>query len=213
MTFLEQQTRTYDGLRDAAREFIVTAEVKAWLNEAQRDLAQRLSVLRKELADTVPASGTIPLPADLVEITNLRFGDTDVFWRDDRDFYDARDDLVSDPYGGPYGRVFDGNIEVTPAQAEGNDYTLRYIYEPEDLVADADISPLPIELHIKMVYYARSMGFMRLNESDQAGNFMDLYERQLPPPPVGQSRINPGPLDITYERGPFDLVNDSVHRG
>lgn len=213
MDLATMRNRAYDGLRDSMREFITPEEVTSWLNEAQSDLSQRQKILTKEIEGTVPAGNEIPLPDDLVEIRSLRFGDADVDWRDDQDWFDAKDALLANPFGGPYGRVFGNNIEVYPLPAQGTAYRLRYVYQPNDLVNDTDQTPLPLELQHRMVYYARSQGFLRLNEVQQAGWWMERYEIGLNPPPLGTNRIHPGPMELTYEPGPFDLDHGAAHRG
>lgn len=215
MDFITQQDRTYDGLRDAAKEFIVPVEVRAWINEAQRDLAHRLKILQKELAANVGVSQEVPLPADLIEIRELRIGtdNADVNFTDSERWWDASDALLADPYGGPFGRVWEGNIEVYPKPVDGTAYKLRYIYEPADLVADGDISVLPLELHPKMVDYARSQAFLRLNETVAAQSHLNKYLEGLPSPPLGQNRIMPKPRQLRHEAGPFDLDPGHAHRG
>ena len=207
------QNRTYDGLRDYLREFILIEEVKAWLNEAQEDLANRLKITTKYVAGTVTAGGTVPLPADLIEVRALRLGtdNTALEFPDDDVFFNAVENAGA-PQPNTLARITAGVIEILPVPADTTTYRMRYVYRPVDMTADADISPLPIELHIRMVQYARSHGKLREGEQAQAESYMAMYERGLPPPPLGQFRVNPGPVSVGYQPGPFDTA-ESIHRG
>lgn len=206
MEFSEQVERSYDGLRDAPREFVPPVEVKAWLNEAQQDLALRQEVLEKSSTDVVPVGGLIPLPGDLLRLQEVRFGDVNVAWPERATYW-------GDPLGRTRARINNNAIEFDPPAAAGTRYELDYVYAPADLVADNDVSELPLDLQRKMVYYARAQGFLRCNETEQAQYWLDEYERGLKPPPSGRNRFDVGPMEIGYEPGPFDRDPGAVHLG
>ena len=114
--------------------------------------------------------------------------------------------------GNTRGRIFNNSVEFYPAAAEGTRYELDYVYAPADLVDDEDVSVLPLDLRRKMVFYARSHAFLRLNETEQAQYWLDQYERGLNPPRAGRSRHDVGPMELSFEPGPWDGP-ETVHLG
>lgn len=206
MDFVTMQNRSYDGFRDAPREFILLTEVKDWLNEAQRDIAHRQKVLTKSIVNqVVPNDQLIPLPNDYIDLKGLRFDGFEVEWPDEAAVFGT-------PSSGPIARVIGRKIQINPLPAAGAIYDMDYAYEPADLVADGAISELPSDLHQKLVFYARAQGFLRLNNYAQAQYWTDRYEEGLEPLSAGKHGLSPQPMEVGYQRGPFDTA-DAVHRG
>lgn len=209
MRFDEMQRRVYAQLRDEDKQFITDEDVEAWINQAQRDISHRLNLNMTEATGTVGADGVIAVPDALVEIKILRLGEDDVIFVDDEEFYDNKDALT-DPWPS-IARVFGSNIEIYPTPSEDQTFTLRYQSYPADLTAGSSESELPEELQDRMVYFAIAQGFYKEREADMGDRFMQMYERGLPGSTLGRGRLQPGPMRIRYEAGPFDY--EGTHRG
>jgi hypothetical protein len=206
-TFKQLQDRVYYQVRDPDGVFVTPTAVKAWLNDAQLDLASRLRPLTKTTTGTLSTT-TLALPSDFLGLRTLRFGDDDIEVVDDEVFNDAVDaGAVLDH---TMARITEGKFEFYPTPAVGTAYELRYYRKPTTLVADADVSELPEELHVKMVYWALFQAMLQVGEEGRADRWLALYEKDLPPASIGL-RLWPGPLSVEPAMGPFDKVPDSVH--
>lgn len=215
MTFEEMQEAVYVELRDYMREFVEDHHVEGWLNEAQRDLAQRTKLLTKEITQaTVGAAqfttGSLGLPVDFIDTVNLRLGTDDVnFEVDDQDFWAAKDNgwFLSPPWG----RVFGNRLEVYPAPSDNASYTLRYAYMPADLDAPEDVSPFPSELQDKMVLFAKSRALYKEREDSLAATYRQEYELGLPERTLGFGRKTAPQNRVRFEPNAFDLDPESKH--
>lgn len=212
MNLREMIEDVYAEFPDDIHRDLRESSVINWINQAQRDLAARLKILQKEVAATVPASQKIPLPEDLIHMDHVLVDDTQIRIVDDAEWVGIRDSGGL-PYGGAGARVYADFLEVIPRPAEGDAYILRYTYTPANLDEDTDESPLPEHMHHRMVDFARAQGYLRLGDQQQSVNFMELYETGLPEKPRGKERIMPGPLNLRYAPGPFDLDPGARHRG
>jgi hypothetical protein len=201
-------------LKDDQGVFITDDEVKRWLNEAQRDLAARLRVLKKSISmsdDLVPvpltvgADSTIPLPDDFLTVHRLLLTNEAVQVNDD--VWGSYTIPGATP-GVTIYRIFSGSLVVYP-DATGDEYTLEYNYAPADLVENDDISPLPLQLHPKMVTYARAQAHWK-DGSSLGETYFALYEKGLPQPSTGAESLLATPLTLSFQRGPFDTA-DAAH--
>lgn len=212
MNFEDMQNRVYAVLRDDQREFIHDEEVEVWLNEAQEELAHRLKILQTETTGVVGASQKISVPSNFIDAVSLHIGSDNqrVQWVD-ADYFDRFLDDASTPINA-IGRIFGSSIEVRPKPAVGAAYTLRYIKSPAAIDSITNtVSELPVELHIKMVNYARYQAKLKESELGDADRYRQEFELGLPPHSLGQARLNPGPVSLRYAAGPFDVTGS--HRG
>lgn len=212
MNLTEMQDRVYQVTRDSDREFIPVAAVTDWLNEAQSDIANRLGILTKQTtALTTSATGTITLPSDLIEIVSLRVGtdEADVRWEDDTSWLQWQQSQ-STP-ADRLGKVFNSIVELYPVPGTGTSTILRYVYEPTDLSAGADVSALPTENHILMVRYAQAHAKYLEGDENMGDRYLQMYELGLPAHPRGVNRQHPGPIDLVYVPSPAEV--DGTHRG
>lgn len=214
-TFLELQTRVRYHLRDSAGNFVLTAAIKDWINEAQLDVAARLRPVTNKATGTTSAGNTLAVPADFLALRTLRLdtdGDgtveDDVEIVDDDVFNDSVDEGVTLDH--TIARVIDGNFEFYGTPTTGTAYELVYYQKPTDLSADGDVSVLPLELHKKLGYYALYQSMMQVGEEGRADRWLALYEEGLPPLSVGL-RLWPGPLSVEPEKNQFDLTTDAIH--
>jgi len=120
---------------DSAGNFVTTTELVTWANQAQLDLAARLSLLQETWTGTV-TSGAFTLPYTLIEITRLRItgDDTDVQFTDD-EIFTSYEDAGSTSLEPRLGRVWDEQVELYPEPADATAYTLRGIRKPARLVS------------------------------------------------------------------------------
>jgi hypothetical protein len=216
MTFEEMQEAVYTQLRDAPKEFIEDHFVETWLNEAQRDIAQRTKLLVKEITNLTvgaaqfQADSTVALPADFISLMDLRIDDQSVdFEVDEAEFWAAKDgQWILSP---PWGRLFAGGIEVYPTIAANYAYRLRYAYMPADLSAPTDVSPFPPELQDKMVLFATARALYKEREDSLAATYRQEYELGLPQRTLGFGRKFTTPQRLSFELGPFDRDPEARH--
>ena len=216
MTFEEMQEAVYIELRDFMKEFIEDHFVEGWLNEAQRDIAQRTKLLTKEITNLTAgapqfSNGSLTFPADFIDVVNLRVNTTDDvnFEVDDQDFWVAKDNSwILSP---PWGRLFGGGMEVYPAPLDNAAYTLRYSYTPANLSAPTDVSPFPVELQDKMVLFAKSRALYKEREDSLAATYRQEYELGLPERTLGFGRKVAPQNRVRFEPNSFDLDPESKH--
>jgi len=197
----------YAGLRDENHAFTQEWFVNAMLNEAYLDLNARLRLSQDTDTGTTSSTGTIPEPADLVEVVNL--------W-----ITDANDSFVkiyvvdSEKYlswarpGGnaPYvniARVWNNVIDTYPAQ-ESLDYTLEFISRPASMDLDTDTpSVLDPEMQARLVMYARAHAKWAEGMTQEGNQDMAVYEQGLPGSPRMTNKLRPAPMQLIPEPGPF----------
>lgn len=206
MKFGTQRDQVRTVVRDAQGDFITDDDIDVWLNEAQRDIANRVKGLQKLATATVAAGSVIPLPADLVKVHSLRLtGQTWPAQFTDDATWASWSDTGGNPNVTLY-RIFGDSIYLFP-DATGSTYTLEYSYEPADLVDTDDESLLPKNLHSKMVNYARAQALLKAGDTSLADRYLVMFEEGLPAVTIGRERRVPGPLSMSFARGPFDTTD------
>lgn len=213
-------------VRDTDGEWITDIDIVRWLNHAKRDIAQRLKLISHTIVGTCTQTPYIIYPTAesyaqtgdtdgplLVEIQNLIIGSRSVVeWVDDTEFDKWKLNFVSP--AGYYGRVWEDKIEVYPAPGATTAYTLRYYAQPNQYDPDAfvgtEASGIPAEFDTKLVYYACFRAKLKSEELGSADRYQAFYELGLPAHPLGKQRVNPGPINIGFKKGPFD-TNDAWH--
>lgn len=207
-TLLQMRDAVYRQLRDSAKTFIVPADVTAWINEAQRDLAHRLELVQASVSSTT-SGNTIAFPNSnaFVRILSVRLGTDDVEWVDDDQWFSYSDDALDSTV--TIARTFNNTIELYPTPDTGTAYTIRYVKEPADLSADGDISTLPAETHIKMIQHAIAQGLYKSKRPNEAQVWDAKYEKGLPANPLGINKRLPGPMVLTFEPSVWDI--DGAH--
>ena len=240
-TLQELITEVYAVLRDERREFVTEPMVTAWLNEAQRDLASRIpDLVTDEKTGTVGEDATtyyasdgitdhaadkILVPSDLTMVKTLRIAEATCRFVDDEVFDSYLESVDTVPVA-IICRIFGVQVYTVAHALQGyerfiepysdqtsNDYIMRYIRRPVELVDPNDVCEVPDFLETKMVNYARSHAKGQQGEDSQRDYYMALYTENLPSPPRGTSVTRPGPLTLAYEGGPFDYEYDASHRG
>lgn len=196
--------RVRSNVRDSEGTFVTAIDIDTWLIEAMQDVSHRLKTVQAEIAGSVLANGTIPVPGDFIEPRSLRLGSDDIEWVDDNIWWDHQDAGASPSHS--IGRVFNNSIEVYPVPDGGTAYRLRYIREIKEA---ADLALLPNELHKKCVEYATAKARWKEGEQVDGDRYLALYEQGLPTAPLGRDRVNPGPMSIHRAPGPFDV--DGAH--
>jgi hypothetical protein len=202
------EAQVYNVLRDAERAFFDKEEVDNWLNEGQLDLAVRLNLLQHEWTGTT-SDDVIDVPEDLVSALSLRVDDAAVKFVDDETFNDFADAGDTPPV--TIAREFAGVFQIYPGVTEATDYAIRGVQTPDTLVNPQDVPQLPAHLHPKLLHYARYQALMK-EGSDRWQSYAALYSENLPPPPTGIVRLQPGPFQLVPAPGPFDSDPDSTHQ-
>lgn len=214
-TFLQLQDSVLAVTRDTALQFPTRTQVKEWINEAQLDLAARLRILY-EIVSGTQSDNTLDAPADFLEHFELRLGTpAETVDMVDHETWNRWSDTAQTP-NVPIARLnADGGTwryELYPTPAANTAYELRYFKKPTAMTADANVSELPEELHIKMINYARAWAMYSQGDVGLGDRYMAMYEASLPPAPIARQRLNPGPLRVYPDlSGPFDLDVDSIH--
>lgn len=194
--------------------FVTADDIEAWANEAQFDLAARLGLLQTEINSTI-TGGVIALPPDpdtqpeVARVLSLRLGTDDVEFTNDDVFHSWADSGDTPPH--TLGRSFDGQIELYPVPADGTAYELRYEHFPEPFASDAASSALPHHLHPRIVFYARHMAFLKVDDLPSSERFLAMYLEGLPGPDLGRAKIDPGPIRVSRASGPFDTDAEARH--
>lgn len=210
MTLTQLRDEVFRYLRDTDREFVTNLDVRAWLNQAQRDLAQRLQLFEATAAG-VADTNTLALPADFLDVQQVIIGAADapvVFVDDDEYLKWAASSSAALPPQGTVARISGTNIEVYPTPSDA--WTLRYVSAPTDLSADGDESPMPTELEWKMVHFAVAQGYYKESEPGMGDRFMDMYQAGLPGALMGGGRRFPGPMQLSMEPTHWDMQGTHV---
>lgn len=215
MNLGEMRAMVRETVRDNTGHFIEDWELDTWINEAYYDVAARLRTYRKEITELTSGaaqftSGRLAFPSDLVEVQSLRLGSDTVVWVAD-DVWNSYVDDAADVLGNSIGTVWLDEFELWPTPEDNASYTLRYAAYPAALAQQDDAPYLPRDMHPKLVNYARSMALMK-DHNPYAGNYLDMYERNLPEPPTGVIRTRPGPRSFQMDAGPFDNDWETTHR-
>jgi len=183
--------------------------ITRWLNQAQLDIAARTLTLQ-ELASGTTSDNTIPLPADFLEPITLRLGtEDDVEFVDDEVWFTYSDATATLSH--TLARVWESDIEIYPTPEANTAYSLRYYKAPAQLAIAADVPQLAAEQHMRLVNYARAHAKYALGEFAAGDRYMAMFEAGLPPPRGSRAKLNPGPLTVSLEPGPFDFDSDRRH--
>ena len=202
------EAQTYSVLRDAERAFFDKEEVDTWLNEGQLDLAVRLNLLQHLWTGTT-SDDEIDVPEGLVMALSLRVGNEVVKFVDDQTFTDFADPGANPPVR--IAREFAGSFQIYPGVDETTDYEIRGVQTPDALTDPQDVPQLPAHLHPKLLHYARYQALLK-EGSDRWQAYAALYSENLPPPPTGLVRLQPGPFQLIPMPGPFDSDVDATHQ-
>lgn len=197
-------------VRDADAVFITDADIDAWLNEAQVDLAARLDINQVEATGVTAGSAllTLPTATEVLRPISLRLEDDDVEFVDEATFY-AWFDSGADPEHS-IAIVYAGAIQIYPTPESGLDYVLRYNGIPPTMTSATTVS-LPTYLHARMVRYAEAQAYYKLNELGAGDRALAQYEEGLPALSLGMDKLTPGPFTLQYEPGPYDLDGEARH--
>lgn len=202
-TLTTLQDEVFAALRDSERSFITTTMVTGWLNEAYFDLCTRLRIPESSTTGTTTASGTIALPAGLVEVKHLIIDGDQPAWVDPDVYLSYQVPGESTPDSVTLYRIFNNTIETYPA-AESKAYTLEYIDSPTAVTdGTTSFTAIPAELNVRMVHYARAQAKLIEGEITESQFYKGEYERGLPDLPRAAWRRNPGRLTVIPKQNIF----------
>lgn len=207
-TLSQLKKRVYSVVRDSEKVFIEDSDVEDWINDAQLDLTARLQLNQQEVTGTTSAGGLVTLPTGY--LTTIWFSVLEDSTAARQTIVEFVNDVVYDSWrlspstpANTLGRIFDGSIETYPVVVS-QAYTLRYILAPTELNSSADIPDIPVELHLRLVNYARGQAKYAEGELSEGDRYMGMYEAGLPAPPTSVSRNIPGPLNLVPAPSIFD---------
>lgn len=159
MTFLELQDLVLSWLDDKDAGYFTRAEVKRWLNNAQRE-TQKLVIQAFEGHYRTVAQTTLvvnqreyQLPTNFKKLSRLEvILSGTAFQNEDRAMVQKITENQQDFYpmqtGTPVGYYFLGDkIVLVPAPDSAKTLRLTYLYNVEDMVNDGDSPDIPTEYH------------------------------------------------------------------
>ncbi len=199
------------AFRDAAGDFITTAELITYVNEGVQELAGRLRTTHKESPLTTTA-GAIAAPADLIGWRWIRntsnfpgtFMDFDSWLEEKREnaALDADAFVVT---------TYDEKLQIHPAPADGTSFSVGYYGLPAEITVVADTIPTHRRHDARLVDYVRYRGYQRLGDDGAAGASYSTFEYGLPAPDEDAGRNEPGQISVAWAPGPFDRDLESKH--
>lgn len=212
-TFVQLQDKVYAVIRDPTKTYVLSTEVKDWINEGQLEIATRLRCLDAELSDTfADGTGVEPVPNDFIDIETFRIGTSDVTFVDNETFWETKDQGLTLEEPVPYiGRIWNKTFEIYPAPAAATAYRLRYIRTPTTLSGDSDVPEIPVEWHPQLAYYGAARASLKLNEDANGERYMAMYLEGLPPMRSPRSRNRPGLRASVVQGNAFDDDPEALH--
>lgn len=194
-------TRLLVGETDATNSYVTDTQVNDAINNAKDVVASELrNNLTSAYFTTVAGTREYGLPTDLMQLTMAEVNDGTATYKLRRrtlhEFATYFSGFVSSNTGRPsdYHAEFGatvvtdadqvpGSIEFypTPDSNGGSNYTvtLHYYQRMTTLVNDTDVSELPLESHMAVVYQAAAYVALNMDNSNKASEMMALYARQM----------------------------------
>lgn len=179
MTFQELYQGVQDIVDDTDSDILI--KIKRWLNEAQRDLAYRIS--DSALSGlTATASGTTTvnlqeydLPTDLMRLSSVLLDNKKCTINGPEqlgqmlDSYDYQANSK-----GPHCYIWANKLVFQPTMDSALDYDIYYLKKPTELVTDSQEPQLPSEVEHLMIDYTAARYFETQQDS-QANYHKQLY--------------------------------------
>jgi hypothetical protein len=197
MTFLEMQTATLRNLgAGSSNAYFPAAEVKSAVNEACLEIAKEARA-NTSYWPIATADGTqrYTLPSDVLQLAHVEIDITSThrkllvglsFEEFAEETYDNYS-LTGEPefYKLEWGAVdivtaMPADVYLWPVPNTAS-WTLRCygIQRPTTLTLDADISELPVELHLTVSFYAAMLLALKDNDMQRHGALAQMYVRAM----------------------------------
>lgn len=188
------RTRLREHLGETTAGFYTDAELNAWLDEAQIQVAKRILGVDESLLLT---SGTINwtdgtsayvLPTGLWKLHLVERLDTSGNVVENLDPVNIRDKIIADSAvvsGIPYGQTAfflqSSNIVFAPTPAETQTAAVRLWYQalPALLADDSTESDLPNDVEDLVVLNAAIRGFMKFGDTARYTIYSDLFAKEM----------------------------------
>lgn len=167
------------------------SEVDTWLNEAQNDFALRTLCVRSSDPITGLATGNpiATLPSNTIRVLRVTFNGKFIY-RENEPRLDRIDPNWMSATAGAtkaflYGNEGTTKIRLHPApdaSAVAGSYKATVVKIPVTLVADTDVSTIPLEYHPSLVFYALARAFLKDGDqrnTQKSADFLKLYEDQV----------------------------------
>lgn len=190
-TLAALQTKVQQRIKDIGYS---TSEITNYINDTQRDIFNEYRLPQMEatqdytltvgVADITNGSG---LPTNFVQAVDLYLtsggAESLLEYRDYQDIdqtYPDPTDTTINPSGVPrYWYKFGTTIRVAPAPVSAYTLTMRYIKEPTELSADADVPEVPSEFQEILVAGATYRILQIKDNYDQASIWQNKYDELL----------------------------------
>ena len=160
MNFKESLTTVRSEIDERGSDgFFLDADIKRWLNEAQRDIAKKTLFLQETFTDTV--TGTeITLPTDFIKLHKFTIGDNEL------EHINRNPDQGYAKWNGKL--MFNFSIDNANIKL----YYYRY---PTEMTTDLDESEVPLEYQDLLNKYAKHEAKLADEDPNTANVFYQQY--------------------------------------
>lgn len=190
-TLSDIRTKVQQRIKDTGYS---TSEITNYINDTQRDVFNEYRLPQMEATQTYTLTAGVSditngsgLPTNFVQAVDLYLTSSGVEslleYRDYQDIdqiYPDPDDTTVNPSAIPrFWYKFGSTIHVAPAPVSAYTLTMRYIKEPTELSADADVPEIPSEFQEILVAGATFRILQIKDNYDQASIWQNKYDELL----------------------------------
>lgn len=216
MTFVQLQTMVSSWLDDPNNGYFTLAEVKLWLNNAQRE-AQKMVIqafeghYRKVVETTmVQYQREYQLPSDFKKLSRIEVVLSGTTFQTESvtrlsKITENQQDMVTERTGTPMAYYFKGDqVVLVPAPDDDKTLRLTYLYRVTDMVNDADLPDVPADYHEYLAVLATLDGLYKDGREvgpmlQKKEYFERLFKQDAEERNVDESRTIVQTLDDDYE--------------
>lgn len=216
MTFVQLQTMVSSWLDDPNNGYFTLAEVKLWLNNAQRE-AQKMVIqafeghYRKVVETTmVQYQREYQLPSDFKKLSRIEVILSGTTFQTESvtrlsKITENQQDMVTERAGTPMAYYFKGDqVVLVPAPDDDKTLRLTYLYRVTDMSNDADLPDIPADYHEYLAVLATLDGLYKDGREvgpmlQKKEYFEKLFKQDAEERNVDESRTIVQTLDDDYE--------------
>lgn len=216
MTFVQLQTMVSSWLDDPNNGYFTLAEVKLWLNNAQRE-AQKMVIqafeghYRKVVETTmVQYQREYQLPSDFKKLSRIEVVLSGTTFQTESvtrlsKITENQQDMVTERTGTPMAYYFKGDqVVLVPAPDDDKTLRLTYLYRVTDMSNDADLPDIPADYHEYLAVLATLDGLYKDGREvgpmlQKKEYFEKLFKQDAEERNVDESRTIVQTLDDDYE--------------
>lgn len=226
--------RLLSGETDSSNSYWTDAEINSMLNDVQLLVAEDLPVnLTWTTFSTVASTNRYSLPADFLQLKSVEIETSSTQIKQLRplgldqfsDLSDGNFTMEGEPawFKMEFGAVttenatqLPGDIWLYPVPDAVYTTRVRYFQMPTDMDEDADVSELPLSVHMAVCYYSAMLIAMKDGNQKKISNLNTLYETKMAKSRKMLHRVNrTGPKTARDEAGYSNdgLVSRRIRRG